>query len=247
MFSCPRLVTFKQGLTYTWDLNLSGSTDIRTSRLSRYVLTSRAGRILSFSCSGWSQAQYPYSVRSTVHTYIGPGLWVLFTQTVKRVTFTESIPDRYIPTIPGTTIHTIPPSRYQQYDAVHTSIGIYTHMEGHTQGEDIHTKGTYTWRNMRELGSCIWIWLHTRLDDQTQAQHLNKKLANPDLPQRTHHLIPHPFLYVKLYVRASINTQQKKWRTRNRTTMEETDTMTKRQTRNQQKYRCTVHQQPKLA
>ena len=58
-------------------------------------------------------------------------------------------------------------------------------------------------------------WLHTRSNHQTRTNHFNKKLANPECLQQTHHLTHHPLLYVKLCVPscwAWIDTQQKKWR-----------------------------------
>ena len=37
-------------------------------------------------------------------------------------------------------------------------------------------------------------------DDQPQAYHSNKKLANLELPQQIHHLTPRPLLYVNFCV-----------------------------------------------
>lgn len=59
-------------------------------------------------------------------------------------------------------------------------------------------------------------WPHTRSGDQTPVHHPNKKIANAELPQQTHHLKPHPLLYVNLCVPScrTSNGQVKKKRRR---------------------------------
>lgn len=76
----------------------------------------------------------------------------------------------------------------------------------------MRSSGTYTKEIYRWKTEFLCIRIHTRLDDQAQAHHLNKKLEHP---QQTHHLTP-PLHQPCIPSRwASMDMHQKKRWTRN--------------------------------